>query len=126
MASVPNYASSPYLKVGQVSVANANRDGTGALATIGTAPSTGCRIEEILVTAVGTTTAGMVRIFIFDGTNTRLYAEIPVSAITPSATVPSFTAKLLPANLVLEGVDEIRASTQNGETFNVFLFGGSF
>lgn len=126
MATVPNYASTPFLKVAQVSVANTARDGTGTLATVCTAPSTGCRIEQIVITATGTTTAGMVRIFIYDGTNTRLFAEVPVTAITVGASTPGFTATLNFSTLVLEANDEIRAATHNAETFNVFAIGGSF
>lgn len=126
MAAYPNYASTPVFRVAQVSTANANRDGTGALATVYTVPLAGCRIEELVVTATGTTTAGMVRIFIFDGTNTRLFAEIPVTAITVGASAPAFTARLTFANLVLEAAHEIRASTHNAETFNVFAIGGTF
>lgn len=126
MASTPSYAASPLMQVAQISTANTARDGTGTIATVVTAGTNGCRIEEVVITATGTTTAGVVRLFINDGTNTRLLAEVPITAITVGASTPGFTARLTFANLVLESGDSLRASTHNAETFNVFAFGGSF
>lgn len=126
MSSVPNYASSPLSPGVTISTANTARDGTGTLGTVVTAPATGARIEEIVITASVTTTAGMVRLFIFDGTTNRLYAEVPVAAITVGASTPAFTARLSPANLFLQANHQLRASTHNAESFNVFAFGGSF
>jgi len=106
--------------------------------TVATGPSAagsspgGARFEEIVITATGTTTAGMVRLFINDGANTRLWREVPVSAITASATVAPFTATIrndtrpdLPL-LVLPPGWSLRASTEKTETFNVIAFGGAF
>lgn len=132
MATSPQFAATPLVGVAQISVANTNRDGTGTLGTVVTAGSSGSRIEEIVVEATGTTTAGMVRLFVNDGTNTRLWREVAVTAATPSGTVATFTANVrndtrvdLPL-LVLPSGWSLRAGTHNGETFNVFAFGGSF
>lgn len=132
MAAVPQYAATPNCGIGQVSAANANRDGTGTMATIFTAGASGSRIDAIDLKAVGTTTAGMIRLFIHDGTNARLLTEIPVTALTPSATLPSWEAQLnansmsqvLP--IILPTNYSLRASTHNAETFNVIAFGGDF
>ena len=122
-----NYASTPRAAVGQVSTANTNRDGTGTLATIFTAGASGSRIDDIVIKAVGTTTAGMVRLFLHDGTNARLLDEIAVPAITPSATVPSFVAKLVDLAELLPNGWSLRASTNNAETFNILVTrGGDF
>lgn len=121
MSTSANYASTPRAAVGQVSTANTNRDGTGTLATIFTAGSSGSRVDDIVIQAVGTTTAGMVRLFLHDGTNARLWGEVPVTAVTPSATVQAFTSSLLNQALVLPSGWSLRASTHNAETFNVFV-----
>lgn len=126
MATSPAYASAPRLwMAAQVSTANTNRDGTGTIATLGTAPAAGTRLDGVIVQATGTTTAGMVRLFIHDGSNARLFLEIPVVAITPSATQPAFNAaanantmsQMFP--IVLPSGYSLRASTHNAETFNV-------
>ena len=127
-----NYAAVPRLAVGQVSVANANRDGTGTLATIMTAGASGSRIDAIYLKAVGTTTAGMIRLFVHDGTNARLITEVPVIAVTPGASTPSWEAQLKTNSLsqvlpiLLQSGQSLRASTQQGEVFNVMAQGGDF
>jgi len=132
MASNPSYAATPKCGLGQVSIANTARDGTGTIATVFTAGANGSRIDAIDIKAVGTTTAGMIRLFIHDGTNARLLTEIPVTALTPSDTLPSWEAQLntnsmsqvLP--IILPTNYSLRASTNNAETFNVIAFGGDF
>lgn len=132
MATQPQYAATPRCGIGQVSVANTARDGTGTIATIFTAGANGSRIDAIDIKAVGTTTAGMIRLFIHDGANARLLTEVPVTAITPSGTLPSWEAQhntntmtqVLP--LVLPTGYSLRAATNNAETFNVIALGGDF
>lgn len=132
MATDPNFAGTPLAGHGQISAANTNRDGTGTIVTIVTAGAGGSRIEEIVIEATVTTTAGFVRLFLNDGTNTRLWREVAVTAATPSGTVAAFTASVrndtrpdLPL-LVLPTGWSLRAATHNAETFNLFAFGGSF
>lgn len=121
MSTTANYASTPRAAFGQVSTANTNRDGTGTIATIFTAGASGSRIDDIVVIATGTTTAGMVRLFLHDGTNARLWVELPVTAATPSGTVQAFAASLLNQSLILPSGWSLRASTHNAETFNVIV-----
>lgn len=109
----------PKTAVAQVTTANTARDGTGTIATVFTAGASGSRIDDVTITAVATTTAGMVRLFLHDGTNARLLREVAVSAITPSGTVAAFTASLTNLALVLQSGWSLRASTHNAETFNV-------
>ncbi len=132
MSSVPQYASVPKCGIGQVSVANTNRDGTGTIVTIFSAGASGSRIDAIDLKAVGTTTAGMIRLFLHDGANARLLTEVPVVAVTPSGTIPAWEAQLntntmsqvLP--LFLPSGYSLRASTHNAETTNVIAIGGDF
>lgn len=132
MANNANFASTPRVGVGQVTTANTNRDGTGTIATIFTAGASGSRIDAINLKAVATTTAGMIRLFVHDGTNARLLTEVPVIAITPSATLPAWEVQLntntmsqvLP--IILPTGYSLRAATNNAETFNVIASGGDF
>lgn len=126
MATTANYAAIPRLGTAQISTANTARDGTGTIGTVFTAGANGSRIEEVQVVAPGTTTAGMVRLFVHDGTNTRFLCDIPVSAVTPGGTTMAFATSLRFANLLLPSGHSLRASTHNAETFNVFAFGGDF
>lgn len=109
----------------QVATANTLRDGTGTLGTVYTAGASGARIDRINVTATGTTTAGMIRLFLYDGTNSRLISELPVIAITPAATTPSFSADIVfDQGMLMQATYQLRASTNNAETFNVTVTNG--
>ena len=112
------------LGIAQVSVANANRDGTGTLASLYTAGSAGSQISRVEAKATGTTTAGMVRLFVYDGTNTRLWQEISVTAVTPGASTQSFSGNVNPAPaLPLKSGWKLKESTEQAETFNLFAYG---
>ena len=119
MATTAQYASTVRTAQAQVSTANTNRNGTGTIATVFTAGSNGSRIDDIYITATGTTTAGVVRLFLNDGTNTYLFEEILVTAITPSTTVQVFQFTQLNLGLILANGWSLRASTNNAETFNI-------
>lgn len=130
MATAPIFTGTPKCSFAQVSTANTARDGTGTLATIYTAGSSGSRIEHIDISAAGTVTAGAVRLFISDGTNNRLWKEVMVIATTPSTSVQAWNATVITSNLyqvlILPNGYSLKASTHNAETFNVFAFGGDF
>lgn len=121
MASSPQFIATPKNGVAQVSVANTNRDGSGTLATVYTAGASGARIDMLAITAAATTTAGMLRFYVSDGSVNRLIRELPVVAVVPSATVPAFSVPsyLFEGGLVLQANWLLKASTHNAETFNI-------
>ena len=135
MALNAQFAATPRIAGATVSAANpatgtlTGRDGTGTVPTILTAGSLGTRINRIEVRSLVTTTAGMVRIFLHDGTNAYLWSEVAVSAITPSATVAAFSATLSEAfnkdilPFVLPTGWSVRASTEKAENFRVIVHG---
>jgi hypothetical protein len=126
----PIFVLTPVLKHAQIATANTNRDGTGTLGTVCAAGSNGTRIDRVVVQATVTTTAGMVRLFVDDGTNIRLLDEIPIAAVTPSGTVQAFrTERVRTDNLpyvTLANGETLKAGTNNAETFNVFAIGGDY
>lgn len=130
MSTRPAYASTPRCSIGQLAIANANRDGTGTVVTIFTAGVSGSRIEHIDIMGQGTVTGGMVRLYIYDGATYRLWKELAVTATTPSGTVPGFFLQVdcsTPGSvLILPAGYSLRGSTANGEIFNVHCFGGDF
>lgn len=106
-----------------ISTANSNLDGSGTIsAAIITGASNGTLIKTVTVKAQGNTTQGMVRLFIYDGTNTKLVAEIETPAVTKSATDPSFEI-IIPVDFALKVNWSLKASTEKGETFNVIAEG---
>lgn len=105
-----------------ISTANSNLDGTGTLGTVITAASNGTLIKTVTIKAQTNTTQGMVRLFIYDGTNTRLLAEVEIPAVTKAAYENSFETTLN-LDLELKATYILKASTQNAETFNVIAEG---
>lgn len=125
MASTPVYVGSPKTWQAALSAANTNRDGTGTLVDVVSAGSSGSRLDKARVVASGTTTAGIVRLYLFDGTNSYLFKEITVYAVTPSASIPVFEQDCDLDGLVLPtNTWKLRASTHNAESFKIFVKGG--
>lgn len=124
MALEPAFAVTPRAAGVSVSTANTARDGTGTVATVITGASSGTRIQEVVVQATSTTTAGMVRLFLYDGSSYWFFDEVAVSAVTPSASVRAFRASVTYQSLVLPSNSwSLRASTHNAETFHVAALG---
>lgn len=120
MATAPAFAATPRIGAVSISTANTNRDGTGTIGTVLTAGSGGTKIDEVVVQATGTTTAGMVRLYLYDGSTYFLYDEVPITAATPSGTVSAFRGTRRYTYLVLPTNSwSLRASTHNAETFLV-------
>jgi hypothetical protein len=131
MATQAQYAAVPKVGAVVISTANTNRNGTGTIDTVFTAGSNGSRIDSIDVQATATVTAGMIRLFIHNGTSSFLFAEVPVSAATPSGTAPAYNAQFTPNTtavlpIVIPTGYSLRASTNNAESFNIIAFGGDF
>lgn len=125
----PLFPVTPVVAIAHLTASNTSLDGTGSnLVTLTPAPGTnGGRYEYFRVVAAGTTTAGMIRIFINDGSSKRLWLEIPVTPATPSSTVSAFSAEVIPTRpLVLPSGYSLVAATENAEVFNVFAMGGDF
>lgn len=102
-----------------ISTANTNRDGTGTIVDLVTGPASGCRVDSVQVVATGATTIGMVRLFIYDGTNTRLYKEVEVTAVpSPSGTVKAFETTISLEKCFLSSGQKLQVATHNAETFH--------
>lgn len=105
---------------GQLTTANPNKDGTtGAYVTLVTGTANGTKVNQIDITALNTTTLGMIRMFINDGTATRLYKEIPVPVDAVTAIDPGWTTSVRPTNLILTSLQTLKLSTEKTEVFDV-------
>lgn len=124
MAAEPAFAVTPRITSVNVATANANRDGTGTVATLITGAATGTRVAEIVVQARVTTTAGMVRVFLYDGTTFYFFDEIAIAAATVSASVKGTRVSTVYNNLVLPSASwSVRVSTHNAESMDVTALG---
>jgi hypothetical protein len=122
MATAPNYAATPRSALAQISAANTALDGTGTTVEVIAGAANGTRVDDITIQAAGTTTAGMVRLFLSldGGTTRRLIREAAIPAATPSATVQAARVDLYDLGIILPNANaRIYASTHNANTFNV-------
>lgn len=125
----PIFTLTPVIGVVNISTANTNRDGTGTLGTVITGSTNGTRISQIVIKALGTTTAGIVRLFIDNGVSVHLWKEISISAISASDTVIAFSASIDLTGeyaLILPNSYILKAGTEKAESFAVFAEGGNY
>lgn len=110
-----------------VSTANSNLDGSGTLGTVLTPDNTlkGCNIQRINIKSQVSTTPGMIRLFIYNGTTNFQISEVMVPAVTKSATAKSYAARKTygDTGFALKASYLLKASTQNAEAFNVIAEG---
>ena len=114
-----------------VNTANANLDGTGALALVltgaaasGTAGG-GTVVKSVTIKSTQATSQGMIRFFKFESSSYWLIKEVVVPVTTPTTIIPSFgvTVNL---NITLQIGESLYASTQNSESFNIIADGLDF
>jgi hypothetical protein len=104
----------------------ANITGTTGLTQLTATSTNGTKIDAITVTGTATTVANIVDIWIYNGTTSYLYAEIGISAVTPSTTVSAFTTTVPFNNLVLPPTYQLYVSEQISGNLNVMAFGGQY
>jgi len=128
MADVGNFTKTPRYGVVSISTANTNRDGSGTINTVLAAGTTaGTEIFRVIVQAAGTTSAGMVRLYVHDGTTSHIYRELPVAAISASGSTAAHRSEILTPDLRLPTTGyELRASTNNAEPFRVHALAGDY
>jgi len=125
MASTPAFTATPRISSARISTANTNLDGTGTVAALFAAGASGSIIERIFAKAGATTTAGMLRFFIHNGSAYRLWKEIAVSAITPAANTKSWENSET-VDLKLPAGHTLYVATEKAESFDVIAEGGDF
>jgi len=125
--TTPVFIDTPLGDVAQVSAANTNRDGTGTIVDVVTGATDGTRIDAVQMWATVTTTAGMVRLYYYNGSVTRLIGEAIVEAITVGASTKAWNFFYrFDEPLLLPSGHKLQASTHNAEAINLLPFGGDF
>lgn len=124
MASSPVFATTP--RIGAVSIATADSSYTAPtnVGTLITGVAAGTRISEIVVKCAATSSAAIVRIFLYDGSAYWLFDEITIAAATGSATVQQTRVSSVYNNLILPSASwSIRVTTSVSQTTHVTALG---
>lgn len=122
----PIFALTQHVSLGEISVANTNRDGTGTIVDVFASTSFGSRPRAIKIIAKGTTTAGLINLFIYNGTAYKFWTQIAVTGIAPDATTKAWEGYVDPDELELLDLQttwKIGAAPTKAELFNVFAYG---
>ena len=91
--------------------------------------ASGSKVEEIDVLGLGTTVAGRVNLFLYDGTNFNLEDQWMITAVTPSTTQQVFKATYVYANLFVPSGSLLRISVMDAGNVSLLkanAFGGDF
>jgi hypothetical protein len=130
MAAAANFVGTPEAAVASVSTANTARDGTGTIATVFTAGSSGSRITSVRCVATGDPADSIVNLFLHDGTTAWFFDSIDMgNPAAASTTVDAFKAVVSYTDLLLPSGWSLRASITVALTagvVNVFVHGGDF
>ena len=126
MAAAPAFAATPRCSAVSIGTADTSRTAPTNVGTVLTAGASGSRIDEVTITAAGTSTSNVVRLFIYTGSVYYLLQEVLATAITPGASQDSFNTTLTFNSLVIPTGYSLRATTHATETYHVFAFGGDF
>lgn len=67
--------------------------------TVVTGATLGSKVEELTFIGTGTTLAGLINVFLYDGTTYHLYDQVAVTAVTSSTTAAAFRQQRFYQNL---------------------------
>jgi hypothetical protein len=134
VATSPAYAATVDNGANLVGTLESNLQVPVHAALIFTAGANGSKIEEIVVQASNTaltvtTVAGLVYLFLYDGTTYHLFDTIAVTAISGTATVAPFRLSKVYNNLVLKSGWYLYASQSiagNNSLLKVHALGGDY
>lgn len=128
MATAPQFAATPLIGSAVVSSsADTSYTAPTHSVTVVASQTNGCKIDEVRFQGTGTTVAGTVNVFAFDGATYHLIDSIIVPAVTASTTSPpwqfikSYQNLQLPTSWTL-----VASSTIASQLVNVTAFGGAF
>ena len=100
--------------------------GTTGLTQVTANSTNGTRIDAVKVVAQGTSVATIIDLWINDGTNSYLYDEIVLSAVTANTTTASATNTIAYTTLVLPATYRLFTSQQVSSNVTVMAFGGTY
>jgi hypothetical protein len=124
MAAKPVFATTPRISSATISTLEASLTAPTNFGTVITGVAAGTRVAEIVVKCAATSAAGIVRLFLHDGTSYYLFDEIVVAAATSSATAATTRVSTSYNNLVLPSASwTVRATTSVAQAIVVTALG---
>ena len=100
--------------------------GTANLTQLTATSTNGTRVDAITVKAQGNSTAGLLDIWIYNGTSSYLYDEITIATITANTTTASNVATSTYSTLTLPPTYQLYVSQTVSSNVSVIAFGGTY
>lgn len=100
--------------------------GTTGLVKLTDTTAEGIRVDAIRVKCKGTSVAGLISIWLYDGTTSRIIDEIAIGAVTANTTVDSYNVERQYSTLNLTKTQQLYVSETVVNDANVFALGGVF
>lgn len=128
MSVDPVFASTPrHESVAVSATADTSRSAPTNVVTLLAAGANGTKIEELVFNGSGTTLAGVICVFIYDGSAYHLYDEVAVTVVTASTTAAAYRLARTYDNLILKPGASLRITSQvASQLIRVHAFGGDF
>lgn len=102
MAAAPAYAPTPVLWAGLVpATADTSWTAPSNVTNLGSAGASGTKLVQVDVIPAGTTVAGLVNVFLYDGSAYHLLESVTIAAATLSATAGPVKQSFTYDNVVL-------------------------
>lgn len=102
MAAAPSFAATPKVGAGIVpATLDVSLTAPTNTTTIMTGGASGSKVEEIVLQGIATTVAGIVNLFMHDGTTYHLIDQFLITAVTSSTLLVAFRANRQYQNLLL-------------------------
>jgi hypothetical protein len=125
----PVFTDTPIAKpVAITATANTSRTTFTTGTDLYTTAGAGFLLYGIDLVATATTTAGVIRIWLHDGTSYFMIGEVLVTAITPSTSVAVWSSRWTPPGRVyrIPPGYKIAVTTHNAESFNAVVDGEGY
>lgn len=131
MTPTPVFAQTPVIGIATLTspsavTSRANITGVTGLTKLTDTTTNGLRVDGITVKGKGTSIAGVVFVWLYDGTTSYIIDEIDVSAVTGSTTLASFVGSKYPSGWILKPTQQLYVSISTVQDVNVFAFGGAY
>lgn len=124
MATNPAFAATPRIGAASAATADSSFTAPTSVVTVLTGASTGTKINEVVVKSAATSSAAILRLWLYDGSTYWLFDEIAIAAVTGSATLAQNRVSTTYSNLVLPSASwSLRASVSVSQTTHVIALG---
>lgn len=125
MADSPAFAVTPRMAAVSIATAESSLTAPTNVGTLITGVTAGTRVAEIVVKCAASSSAAIVRVFLYDGTTYWLFDEISVAAVaSPGASTATTRVSTLYNNLILPSSSwSVRVTTSVSQTTHVTALG---